>query len=302
MAKKLYIGVNGIAREVKKIYIGVNGVAREVKKGYIGIGGSAREFFSSGKRIKELPVGTVVYFRENGVYQPYEIVNQGAPPHQGEQFSQYKSGVTVNVTASTYDDTANGTWILRYHRSGTMTQYYVSSTSYVNSTADNHCQNTFYPTITDKHLVKTVNLPVPTGLGPSAVSKVERNAFVLSPFECGSMFYIYSGDLAKESKYTHAGSPLQWVTPYWDPVYGESPNISVLTGHDPNDEKWLNTWVLRGYYDSGRRKWQFLVYGVNGGSNNGEIRHAQTSRVVGIRPCVVIDSNALVDENNYILP
>lgn len=32
MAKKLYIGVNGIAREVKKIYIGVNGVAREVKR------------------------------------------------------------------------------------------------------------------------------------------------------------------------------------------------------------------------------------------------------------------------------
>ena len=63
MAKKLYIGVNGIAREVKKIYIGVNGVAREVKKGYIGIGGSAREFFSSGKRIKELPVGTVVYLK-----------------------------------------------------------------------------------------------------------------------------------------------------------------------------------------------------------------------------------------------
>lgn len=55
MAKRLYIGVNSIAREVKKIYIGVNGVAREVKKGYIGIGGSAREFFSGqsdGNRIQ----------------------------------------------------------------------------------------------------------------------------------------------------------------------------------------------------------------------------------------------------------
>lgn len=301
MAKKLYIGVNGIAREVKKIYIGVNGVAREVKKGYIGIGGSAREFFSSGKRIKELPVGTVVYFRENGVYQPYEIVNQGAPPHQGEQFSQYGYGSTVYVTTSTYDGTANGTWILRYHRSSTMTSSYVGA-NYINSTPDSYCQNTFYSTITDKHLVKTVNLPVPTGLGPSAVSTVARNAFVLSPFECGTLFPRTDRENTPAADFSHAGAPLQWVNPYWDHIYGESPNVNALLGHDPQDEKWLNTWVLRGYYDSGSRIWWLMVTGVNGGSHNGKIFHSQSSRVVGIRPCMVIDSDALIDENNYILP
>ena len=47
MAKKMYIGVNDVARKVKKGYIGVNGVARKVKKGYIGVNGVARCFFKS---------------------------------------------------------------------------------------------------------------------------------------------------------------------------------------------------------------------------------------------------------------
>lgn len=42
MAKKAYVGVNGLARKIKKGYIGVDGVARKIKKGYIGVGGVAR--------------------------------------------------------------------------------------------------------------------------------------------------------------------------------------------------------------------------------------------------------------------
>lgn len=49
MAKKVYIGVNNVARKVKKIYIGVGGVARKVKKGYIGVNGVARPFWTGGE-------------------------------------------------------------------------------------------------------------------------------------------------------------------------------------------------------------------------------------------------------------
>lgn len=48
MAKKVYVGVDNVARKVKKMYIGVDGVARKIKKGYIGIGGVARPFFGGG--------------------------------------------------------------------------------------------------------------------------------------------------------------------------------------------------------------------------------------------------------------
>lgn len=49
MSKKAYIGINGVARQIKKGYIGVDGVARKIKKGYIGIGGVARPFWSGGE-------------------------------------------------------------------------------------------------------------------------------------------------------------------------------------------------------------------------------------------------------------
>ena len=49
MAKKTYIGVNNVARQVKKVYIGVNGVARKVKKIYIGVANIARQLFGGGE-------------------------------------------------------------------------------------------------------------------------------------------------------------------------------------------------------------------------------------------------------------
>lgn len=49
MAKKMYIGVDEIARKVKRGYIGVDGVARKIKRGYIGVGGIARICFSGGE-------------------------------------------------------------------------------------------------------------------------------------------------------------------------------------------------------------------------------------------------------------
>lgn len=45
MAKSIYTGISGIARNTKNIYVGVNGVARKVTKGYIGVGGVARQFW-----------------------------------------------------------------------------------------------------------------------------------------------------------------------------------------------------------------------------------------------------------------
>lgn len=43
----LWIGVSGVARNVKNMYIGVSGVARKVKAAWIGVGGVARLFYQS---------------------------------------------------------------------------------------------------------------------------------------------------------------------------------------------------------------------------------------------------------------
>ena len=49
MAKRAYIGVNGVARKIKKGYLGIDGVARRIRKAYIGIGGVARPCWGSGE-------------------------------------------------------------------------------------------------------------------------------------------------------------------------------------------------------------------------------------------------------------
>ena len=73
MAKKAYIGVNGVARKIKKGYIGVDGKARKIKKAYIGDeNGIARLFFSSGLKMVS---GTTKYVSGGSV-----TINTGFKP------------------------------------------------------------------------------------------------------------------------------------------------------------------------------------------------------------------------------
>lgn len=51
MAKKTYLGVDGVARKVKKGYVGLDDVARKIRKAYIGIGGVARPCWSDGNKV-----------------------------------------------------------------------------------------------------------------------------------------------------------------------------------------------------------------------------------------------------------
>lgn len=60
MSKKLYTGVNGIARNVSKMYVGVNGVARKVKKAYVGVNGVARLFFDNSVPTLDVGVATSI--------------------------------------------------------------------------------------------------------------------------------------------------------------------------------------------------------------------------------------------------
>ena len=58
MAKKTYVGVNNIARNVSKMYVGVNGVARRVKKAYTGVNGVARQVYEAPLKIVTFNGGT----------------------------------------------------------------------------------------------------------------------------------------------------------------------------------------------------------------------------------------------------
>lgn len=70
MAKKIYVGVDNLARSVNTAYIGVNNIAKKVKKAYVGVGGKARLFYS------EQPTNPVYY--KTGLEYMYEHSRGGA--------------------------------------------------------------------------------------------------------------------------------------------------------------------------------------------------------------------------------
>lgn len=54
MAKKVYIGVNSVARQVVNAFIGVSNIARKIVKGYIGVNNVAQLFYAAGAEDEEL--------------------------------------------------------------------------------------------------------------------------------------------------------------------------------------------------------------------------------------------------------
>lgn len=54
MAKKIYIGVNNIARKVASAYVGISNVARRITKAYLGVNNVAKLIYESHKEDEEL--------------------------------------------------------------------------------------------------------------------------------------------------------------------------------------------------------------------------------------------------------
>lgn len=64
MAKKCYVGINGIPKNVKKIYVGVDGVPKKVVKGYVGVNGVARLFWDNEKPDNQLDVKIITSMQD----------------------------------------------------------------------------------------------------------------------------------------------------------------------------------------------------------------------------------------------
>lgn len=107
MAKKAYVGVDGVARKIKKGYIGVGGLARKIKKGYIGVGGVARPFWGGGE---------VVYWGNKSQYSTKDrrIISMASV---GDYAILYGGA----VTDSTYSNRLGYAYVEAYNSSLTRT-------------------------------------------------------------------------------------------------------------------------------------------------------------------------------------
>ena len=218
------------------------------------------------KAIGTLAVGSSVYLNVGGVRKEFLVVHQGKP-------------------SSLYDDSCNGTWLLmkdcyenRKWHSSNVNKYETSDIhAYLNSTF----LNLFDSNI--QKAIKQVKLPYRKGGGSGGTDQSGANGllckiFLLSAYELGWTQSNYNSKV---------------------PIDGEKLDYFVA-GSDGNTKRIANyngaakDWWMRSPTDSAN-----LVYST---ISNGYMGYYNASTQLGIRPALVLSSDALVDDSGNVTP
>lgn len=213
-----------------------------------------------------LSVGSSVYLMENGTAVEYLVVNQGIP-----------SG------SSLYDASCDGTWLLRKDIFDSRAWHSSNRNNYKASTIHSYLNSTFLGLFDSdiQAAIKEVKIPYVNGTANSAVASgangLAAKIFLLSGYEVG------------------------WTqsTNRYFPIDGAC--LSYFSGTAATDSKrigYLNgaaaSWWLRSPYANGTGSaWCVSTDGSCGGRG--------CSKSYGIRPALVLPSNALFDKTTLIL-
>ena len=221
----------------------------------------------TGVLASSLAVGSTVKLMEGGTAVEYLVVNQGIPEN-----------------SSLYDANCDGTWLLRkdIHSNRQWDPSYVNK--YESSAINTWLNGEFFNTLgsAEQAAIKQVKIPYRKnggsgGSDQSGANGLSCKVFLLSCYELGwttSNSSMYPVDGAKLD-YFIAGSA------------GKSLRIAYLNGT-------VNVWWTRSPYASGTSNAWFIQ--TDGNSNS-----SGASSSYGIRPALVLPSNALFDETTMLL-
>lgn len=184
-----YAKQDNALHEVTERYAKVDGVWRTVMARYAKQNGAWIQVYSSGKKLSDLPVGSLLKLAENGVPQQYIIVNQGNPD------------------ATLYDASCNGTWVLRKDISESRVWDSSNYNRYNFSTIAPYLNTTFFNTLSQnvQNSIITVKIPYCGGYKTetytimSGTSGLSAKVFLLSLKEFGENYYSLIADGAKLS-------------------------------------------------------------------------------------------------------
>lgn len=245
-----------LAREVKAISKSVNAVTRTVKSGHKGVDGVARQFWKKGGE----PLGELAVGQT--VYMKVNGVS--------------KEFIVVNqgVPSSAYDSSCDGTWLLLKDCYGDSQHWDATSNDYATSDIHNYLNNTFVSLFDSdiQNIITQVKIPYRTGSSTSVASGssgLSAKVFLLShaevgfgseswvPVEGAALNYFNGATNSKRIAYDSSGTVSRW---YLRTPYAKQ-----------------NTYAREVYSDGTSKE----VY-VNGWS--------------GVRPCIILPSDMLVDE------
>lgn len=221
----------------------------------------------TGVLASSLAVGSTVKLMEGGTAVEYLVVNQGIPSN-----------------SSLYDASCDGTWLLRKDIHSNQKWNTSDVNIYETSAINTWLNGDFFSSLgsVERASVKQVKIPYRAGGGSGGTDQSGANGlsckvFLLSCYELGwttSNSSMYPVDGAKLD-YFIAGSA------------GKSLRIAYLNGT-------VNVWWTRSPYASGTSNAWFIQ--TDGNSNS-----SGASSSYGIRPALVLPSNALFDETTMLL-
>ena len=220
----------------------------------------------TGVLASSLAVGSTVKLMEGGTAVEYLVVNQGIPEN-----------------SDLYDASCDGTWLLRKDIRELLAYNSSENNSYKESAAHNYINDTFLNLFggMEQTVIKQVKIPYVNGtVGAgiaSGASGLSAKAFLLSGYEIG----IGGADYLPRD-----GAKLD----YFDQIAGADPKrIAYLNGS-------ASFWWLRSPYTyraSTTNVW--YVY------NNGGCNTIRSTYQYGVRPAVILPSNAVFDETTLLL-
>lgn len=217
------------------------------------------------QKLGNVPVGTILHMKENGVYQDYLVVHQGLP-------------------SSMYDASCNGTWLLRNYIMSDQAWSKTNQAVYSASDVNEYLQSTYIQSLDSQmiNVVKQVWIPYQASYGiASGANGLQCKAFLLSAYEIG-ITGISSGENVPQE-----GAKLG----YFDS--GES-QIAISKRIASYQGVGARNWWLRSapepYYNAA---WLITSYGALYGYSKDDI--------YGVRPAVILPVDLIVDDNNNIL-
>lgn len=261
--------INGTSYDVKGGKCLVNGTVYSVKKGRTLISGTGYDITlpGIGIRVSTLSVGQSVYMKVNGAAKEFIVVHQGKP-------------------SSLYDNSCDGTWLLmkdiyenrKWHSSRVNNLENSTIHSYLNGTF----LNLFESNIRDA--IKQVKLPYRKNGGSGGSDQSGANGllckiFLLSGYEVGltTSDNQYSPQDGAKLSYFESGNGSS----------AKQKRIAKLNGS-------AAAWWLRSPYTNGTDI-VWLVYSV------GSCGSAYAPTSIGVRPALILRSDALVDDEFNII-
>ena len=233
------------------------------------VGGCRAKAPLTGILASTLPVGSTVKLMENGAAVEYLVVNQGIPSN-----------------SSLYDASCDGTWLLRKDIHSERQWNSSNVNDYANSTINTWLNGDLFNSFgsVEQAAIKQVKIPYRAGSGSSGTDQSGANGlsckvFLLGGYEIGLPTQV-------GSYLPRDGAKLD----YFENGTGDSATskrIAYLNGS-------AAYWWLRSLHTNGTYYvWYVSTDGTNGSSN--------VANSFGIRPALVLPSNALFDETTMLL-